>query len=248
MLHRLTPIKNICLCLSFFIAACANNTPMTSNQGEKLIPEQKDRTTINQLAKTDFDRLADVEVQENTESLKLLMLKLYKRNPNELKKSTSDPAEKMINWVFNAEDQHHFLFPEIHNLKETDAIFLAFKPEYKGDRVLPFIVGLHTMLLKAHNNKSEFYLQDSLDPQRIYNAARNVEIAAWKLSNARDENGRLYLLSNEINASERNLSFEREFGKIVGRTDLHAIALAEKSQRLISRVVQNLATALFLPF
>jgi len=236
------------LSLSLLIAACTTNTPMTSSQGGKQIPEQKDRSAINQLAKTDFDRLADVEVRENTESLKLLMLKLYKRNPQELKKSTSDPAEKMIDWVFDAEEQHHFLFPEIHNLKETDAIFLAFKPEYKGDRVLAFIVGLHTMLLKAHNDKSEFFLQDNLDPQRIYNVARNVEIAAWKLSNARDENGKLYLLSNEINATERNLSFEREFGKIVGRTDLHAITLAEKSQRLISRVVQNLATALFLPF
>jgi len=75
-----------------------------------------------------------------------------------------------------------------------------------------------------------------------------VEIAAWKLSNARDAQGQLYLLTNEINTNERNLSFEREFGKIIGRTDLFAIALSEKSQRLITRVAQNLATALFLPF
>jgi hypothetical protein len=130
----------------------------------------------------------------------------------------------------------------------TDAIFLTFNPEYKGDRVLAFIVGLHTMLLKAHNDKTDFYFTDSIDPQRVYNVARNIEIAVWKLSNARDENGALYLLTNEINDHEKNLSFEREFGKMIGRTELYAIALAEKSQRLISRVVQNLATALFLPF
>jgi len=35
---------------------------------------------------------------------------------------------------------------------------------------------------------------------------------------------------------------------MIGRIDLYALVLAEKSQRLISRVVQNLATALFLPF
>ena len=58
----------------------------------------------------------------------------------------------------------------------------------------------------------------------------------------------MLLLTNEINERERNLSFEREFGKIVGRLDLFAITLAEKSQRLISRVAQNLATALFIPF
>jgi hypothetical protein len=104
------------------------------------------------------------------------------------------------------------------------------------------------MLLKAHGNKSDFYLPDNLDPQHIYNVARNVEIAAWKLSNARDPNGALYLLTNEVNDKDKNLSFEREFGKIIGRTDLYAIALAEKSQRFISRVMQNLATAFFLPF
>ena len=78
--------------------------------------------------------------------------------------------------------------------------------------------------------------------------ARNVEIAAWKLSNARDSQGNLFLLSNEIGDKGHNLSFEREFGKIIGSADLFAITLAEKSQRTISRVVQNLATALFLPF
>jgi len=55
-------------------------------------------------------------------------------------------------------------------------------------------------------------------------------------------------LSNEINDTDKNLSFEREFGKMIGRTDLYAIALAEKSERFIVRVMQNLATAIFLPF
>lgn len=227
---------------SMLLAACAS-----APQGkEKPVPEQRDRTTINQLGKSDFDRMADVEMRENTDSLKTLMLKLYKRNPKELKKSTTDPAEKMVGWVF--EGNHGWQFESIQNKQGTDAIFLAFKPEYQGDRVLPFIVGLQTMLTTAHGGKNDFYLPDTIDPQKIYNAARNVEIAAWKLSNARDSDGKLYLLTNEINETERNLSFEREFGKIVGRTDTFAIALAEKSQRFITRIVQNLATAVFLPF
>ena len=143
--------------------------------------------------------------------------------------------------------QHQFLFSEINNLQGTEAIFLAFKPEYSGDRILPFIVGLHTMLLRAHNDKTDFYLTDSVDPQRVYNVARNFEIAAWKLSNARKQDGTLFLLTNEMSDTDKNLSFEREFGKMIGRTDLYAISLAEKSQRFISRVMQNLATAVFLP-
>lgn len=234
--------------LMLTLSACATDTSSNTSKSNKHIPQQEDRSTINQLGKADFDRMADVEIRENTESLRLLMLKLYKRNPHELQKSTSDIAEKMVTWVFDGSAQHHFQFAEINNLQDTDAIFLAFKPDYTGDRVLTFIVGMHTMLLKAHNDKTDFYFTDSLDPQRIYNVARNIEIAAWKLSNARDENGALYLLTNEISDKDKNLSFEREFGKMIGRTDLYAIALAEKSQRLISRVMQNLATAIFLPF
>lgn len=234
--------------LIVMLPACTNISTNTATQATKPIPAQDDRSTINQLGKGDSDRMADVEVRENTESLRLLMLKLYKRNPHELQKSTPDVAEKMVNWVFNGETQHHYQFESINNQQGTEAIFLAFKPEFNGDRVLAFIVGLQTMLLKAHGNKTDFYLNDSIDPQHMYNVSRNIEIAAWKLSNARDETGALYLLSNEINDKDKNLSFEREFGKMIGRTDLFAITLAEKSQRLISRVVQSLATAVFLPF
>lgn len=228
----------------FLLNACASNHLYNKNK----VPEHSNSSSINQLAKTDFDRMADMELSSNKLSLHLLMIKLYKRNPRELAKSTSDSAEKMAEWVFEGDRQHHWKFEAIGNKQDTAAIFLAFDSQYQGDRVLPFIVGLQTMLAKAHDNKTEFFLTDSLDPQRIYNVARNFEIAAWKLANSHDEHGRLYLLSNEISGTERNLSFEREFGKIIGRTDFYATALAEKSQRFISRVAQSLATAVFLPF
>jgi hypothetical protein len=237
-------LKALCILAFSLVGACSTNSPMEG----KPIPERGDRSSATQLGKNDFDRMADVELEENTQSLRTIMYKLYKRNPNHLAKSTTDNAEKMVAWVFDGELQHHFQFKEIDNKQGTEAIFLAFNPDYQGDRVLPFIVGLHTMLLKAHGNKKEFYLTDNINPQSIYNVARNIEIAAWKLSTARDLNGNLYLLSNEISDKDRNLSFEREFGKMIGRTDLYAIALAEKSQRFISRIAQSLATAVFLPF
>jgi hypothetical protein len=225
------------------LAACATSNSAVNG---KSVPQHRDRSSMNQLGKSDLDRMADVEIRENTESLKLLMTKLYKRNPRELRKSTSGTVEDMVGWVF--EGNHGWKFKAIDGVQGTDAIYLAFKPEYTGDRVLPFIVGLQTMLIKAHGGKAEFYLTDSIDPQDVYNAARNVEIAAWKLSNARDASGQLYLLTNELHDNERNLSFEREFGKIIGRLDVYSITLAEKTQRLITRVAQSLATALFFPF
>lgn len=206
---------------------------------------EPDRQSGTQLGKTDFDRMADHEIRENIQSLRSLMIKLYKRNPSELKKSTSEDAEKMVNWVFNG--NHNWNFEAINNIQGNDAIYLAFNEDYKGDRVLPFIVGIYTMLIKAHAGKKEFYLFDSIDPQLLYNASRNVEIAAWKLSNTKDASGRLFLVANEINEKENNLSFEREFGKIIGRTDFIAFTLSEKMERSITRVIQNLATGILIP-
>jgi hypothetical protein len=206
---------------------------------------EPDRQSGTQLGKTDFDRMADHEIRENIQSLRSLMIKLYKRNPAELKKSTSEDAEKMVNWVFNG--NHNWNFEAINNIQGNDAIYLTFNEDYKGDRVLPFIVGMYTMLIKAHGGKKEFYLFDSIDPQLLYNASRNVEIAAWKLSNTKDASGRLFLLANEINEKENNLSFEREFGKIIGRTDFIAFTLSEKMERSITRVIQNLATGILIP-
>jgi len=225
-----------CLLLSIYL-------PIQSLNAKEIV--EPDRQSSNQLGKTDFDRMADHEIRENIQSLRTLMIKLYKRNPSELKKSTSDDAEKMVNWVFNG--NHNFNFEAINNLQGTDAIYLAFNQEYKGDRVLPFIVGIYTMLIKAHGGKKEFYLFDSVDPQLLYNASRNIETAVWKLSNAKDVSGKPFLLTNELTEKENNLSFEREFGKIIGRTDFLAFTLSEKMERSITRVIQNLATGIFIP-
>lgn len=233
--------RHLFILLSLTLSSCASTEPIAS----KPIPIQVDRSSINQLAKNDMDRMADIEMRENTRSLRNLMIKLYKRNPHELQKSTSDDAEKMVDWVFGGD--RNWKFDAINKLQGTDAIFLTFNPNFEGDRVLPFIVGLQTMLVKVHGGKSEQFLMDSIDPQHVYNVARNFEVAVWKLSTARDAQGNLYLITNQI-GDNNNLSFEREFGKMIGRTDLFAIVLAEKSQRLISRVVQSLSTLLFLPF
>ncbi len=233
----------VIILLSACLSACAPTAPAIKG---KVVPTQKDSNSLNQLMKSDLDRLADLEMRENTASLRSLMIKLYKRNPNQLKKSTSDSVDKMVDWVF--EGNHGWDFEMLNNARDLDAMYLAFKPEYQGDRVLAFIVGIQTMMIKARGDKTEFFLTDSIDPQSVYNSARNIEIAAWKLSNTRDEYGNLFFLSNEMQpGKDQNLSFEREIGKMIGRTDLYAELLAEKSQRGLSNFTQGFASKVFLP-
>ena len=88
---------------------------------------------------------------------------------------------------------------------------------------------------------------DDLDPQGLYNAARNVEIAVWKLSTTRTSQGELFLLSNEGAGPVLNLSFEREFGKVIGGLDVLSKIVADKDNRTVVKVIQSLATAVFLP-
>ena len=79
------------------------------------------------------------------------------------------------------------------------------------------------------------------------NAARNVEIAVWKLSNARNTQGQLLLLSNESAATVANLSFEREFGKAIASLDILSKIAADKNNRTVVKIIQTIATAAFLP-
>ena len=120
-------------------------------------------------------------------------------------------------------------------------------PNFKGDRVLAFTVGLHTMIMASYNDKKEFHIIDSLDAQKLYNSARNLEISVWRLSNKRDKYGKLFLLSNSNNGEIANLSYERLFGKLIATQDTMAKITAEKTQRTIKSVIQSVASAVFLP-
>jgi hypothetical protein len=197
-----------------------------------------------QLIKTDINRVAETHQQHIFASLRRLADKLYKRNPREWRKTGAPSAEAAISRIFD--EQHRWRFESLGNRRDLDALHVALHPEFRGDRVQALIVGLGSMVQSAFGDREVFYLLDDLEPQHLYNAARNVEIAAWKLATARDGQGQLLLLSNELGESS-NLSFEREFGRIVGLLDVLSDVVEEETERTVTRVVQNLTTAVFLP-
>ena len=109
------------------------------------------------------------------------------------------------------------------------------------------MAGLLGMTYAAFEGKDDFYVLDDLDAQKLYNCARNFEIAVWKLSSARNAHGEILLYSNELDRNNPNLSFEREFGRIIGLLDFMSRIMADKNGRTITRVTQSVATAVFLP-
>jgi hypothetical protein len=137
--------------------------------------------------------------------------------------------------------------PEIGRWRETQAALYAFREDYQGDRVGALMYGLLTMVDEAFENRSEFFIIDDLNEQKLYNCARNLEIAIWKLSNARNAQGELLIFSNEGDGQVRNLSFEREFGRVIGLLDFLSQVVADKNGRSVTRMTQSLATAVFLP-
>ncbi|GAB2181797.1 lipoprotein [Denitratisoma sp. agr-D3] len=198
----------------------------------------------SQLIKSDLDRVSEAHLQDALASLRLLTEKLYKRNPRELKKSGFARAEDAVERLFGS--QHNWRFPELGGKWGTDAMQLAFKADYGGDRVFALMAGLGGMTLAAFGDRYEFYLFNELNAQRLYNAARNVEIAVWKMGHDRDAEGNLLLLSNELGPTP-NLSFEREFGKVIGNLDTLSRVIEDKTNRTVVKVVQSMASAVFLP-
>ena len=199
---------------------------------------------LGQLVKTDINRVAETHQQHVFASLRRLADKLYRRNPAEWRKGGAPSAEAAVSRIFD--EKHRWRFASLGHRRDLEAMRIALHPEFRGDRVQALIVGLASMVQSALGDREVFYMLDDLAPQHIYNAARNVEIVAWKLSSTRDAAGGLLLLSNEI-GEVSNLSFEREFGRVIGLLDALADIVEDETERTVTRVVQNITTAVFLP-
>jgi hypothetical protein len=235
------------LAATCLLAACTATQvyPPTAPSTGHRPPPREAAFSSSELLKSDIDAVAEVHLRESIASARLLMEKLYRRNPRELRKSGAATPEAAVARAFDP--GYKWRFPELSSTRGIDALQIAFRPDFTGDRVFAFGVGLGSMITQAYDDKTQFYLTDSLDAQRLYNAARNVEIAAWKLANTRGPNGTLLLLSNDMSAAAPNLSFEREIGKLVAYQDTLALVMAQRTNRTIRRFTQGLATAVFLP-
>ncbi|KJK06937.1 hypothetical protein [Pseudomonas tussilaginis] len=221
-------------------------TSACSQQQGRDIATQLSQGNPQELFQTSVDRMATLAMRDNLRSLYLLMSKLYQRNPNQWRQSGFvDPAtaERQIRQAI----EQRLPLPQLGERRDLAALSYALSPAFRGDRVGAFIYAIGSMLVTAHGGRTEFFMTDTLNPQFVSNAARNIEKATWMLSQRQDDNGVLLLFSNEISQEGTNLSFAVEFGKIVSRLDLLAQMLDERYRRIGLNYAQSLLLMNFLP-
>lgn len=223
------------LLVVLLLAACATRFGPDGKKENRFDPRY--------LAKTEIDRVIDTDRAEVMVGMRRIAEKLYKRNPREWKKSGQPSMEAALDRLFAGSLD----FPELEGRREGAAALYAFSPNYQGDRVLAVMAGLLGMVYAAFEHKEDFYVLDDLNEQKLYNCARNIEIAIWKMSSTKTASGEPLLITNELDPNNPNLSFEREFGRVIGLLDFLSKVVADKQGRAITRFTQSMATAIFLP-
>lgn len=124
-------------------------------------------------------------------SLRSLMLELYDCQPQDLQKNTKVSKEEFVEWVF--EGPFDWKFDAIKNAQSIEALTLSFSQEYQGDRILPLITGLYTMLLHAYGGENEFTFNNTISLENFTIATQNIEIITTKLQNSLQEKDSLNL-------------------------------------------------------
>ena len=89
-----------------------------------------------QIGKSDIDRVADVHRREVFASLRVLAEKLYRRNPREWKKGGHASVEAALDRLLDP--RNGWRLPEAGGKSGTEAILLALREDFAGDRVAVF--------------------------------------------------------------------------------------------------------------
>lgn len=196
------------------------------------------------------NRIANLALRDNLQSVQRVQLSLYRRNPREWRKWATS-ADDAIARTWDAINNDRPL-PELRGATSIDAVRMAFdtgpSPAYQGDRVAALVVGWAAMLKQANGDTWQQTLIDGVSAENAYRAARNFEISLWLLSSRTGTDGQPLLLSTEISGKGRNLVADRELSKVVGRLDLLAAQADEKYRRAALDFSQNWLMGSLGPF
>ncbi len=196
------------------------------------------------------NRIANLALRDNLQSVRRVQLSLYRRNPREWRKWAAS-ADDAIARTWDAVLQDKPL-PELRGAASIDAVRLGFETTgaqaFHGDRVAALAVGWAGMLKQANGDTWQQAMLDGVTAENAYRAARNFEISLWLLSSRVGPDGQPLLLSTEISERGRNLVADRELSKVVARLDLLAAQADEKYRRAAIEFSQNWMLGSLGPF
>jgi hypothetical protein len=195
------------------------------------------------------NRIANLSLRDNLQSVRRVQSTLYKRNPREWRKSAAsldEATQRAWDAVLKGPP-----LPELKGATGIDAIRMAFDtgPQgYQGDRVAALVVGWASMLKQANGDTWDQTMIDGVNAENSFRAARNFEISLWLISSKTGPDGQPLLLATEISDRGRNLVADRELSKVVARLDLLAAQADEKYRRAALDFGQNWVMGVVMPF
>ena len=103
------------------LAACTSTatSPPTASPTGRRPPPTEAPFKLSDLAKSDIDAVAEVHLRESIASAKLLMEKLYRRNPRELRKSDLPTPEAGVARAFDPRNAWRFAEGDVFLKKIT---------------------------------------------------------------------------------------------------------------------------------
>ena len=193
---------------------------------------------VKNIAKSDIDIAADTIVKSLDDYIGRLAQELYRTNPAELAKSPGINLEQRLNQIvgYPVEVAYH----EIDNEQQIKAIELALNDSYDGDRVFALMIGISSMIRFSYDNQREFFLFDTIDPQKLYNSSYNLQLLKQKLVDVPPS-----LLRMDTNYGDANNAYTL-IEKISTTQDLMSRIISDKTSRVINKTLIGTATA-FIP-
>ena len=197
---------------------------------------------VKDLVKSDTAFFVEAVRSELDQSLSVLLVKLYRRNPIQL------PATSSVEARVAQLKAPKLSLQEFGGPKPDELVRMAFAEDFTGDRAYAFVAGLQSMVNHAFDHRREYLLLDDLpSAQFVYNSARNIETAAYLLRTQRNNSKEPYLYADGIQDGILNASYSQLMGEMIGLQDALSKALAKKDQRTLNAVARGAASFVFLP-
>ena len=204
--------------------------------------QSRHRQQVKDLVKSDTAFFVEAVRSELDQSLSVLLVKLYRRNPVQL------PATSSVETRVAQLKAPKLSLQEFGGPKPDELVRMAFAEDFTGDRAYAFVAGLQSMVNHAFDHRREYLLLDDLpSAQFVYNSARNIETAAYLLRTQRNSSGEPYLYADGIQDGILNASYSQLMGEMIGLQDALSKALAKKDQRTLNAVARGAASFVFLP-